>query len=361
MKTRKQTDLSLRLKLDGPLIQAPLSGGPSTAALTAAASNAGALGSIGGAYLNPNDLQKIILETKKLTSRSFGVNLFAPAKNPELTSEQIQEALRVTRPYRQELGLPDPKVESPFHEAFGPQFEVILREKPAVFSFTFGMVEREVIRACAQAGILTMGTATHLEEAMKLEELGVDAVVAQGLGAGGHRGMFTPEQADSNISTYDLVTLLVKNLRIPVAASGGIMNGEGIAEVLNLGAQAAHLGTAFLLCDEAGTSAPYRKALTPPNHTLSHLTRSFSGRIARGMENRFLLEMQAHPKAILPFPAQNAFTRDLRRKSTELGRSDFLSLWAGEGIAQIRSMGASELVHTLFKEMDEAFLKQTRA
>lgn len=157
-----------------------------------------------------------------------------------------------------------------------------------------------------------MGTATTLEEGLTLQEYGVDAVIAQGAEAGGHRGTFTPEQYDSLIGTFALTRILSQNLKIPVIASGGIMDGRGIVAALTLGAQAAQMGTAFLLCEEAGTSAPYRVALNQVQDKGTRLTRVFSGRWARGIPNRFMLEMEY--ASILPFPAQNAFTRDIRKK-----------------------------------------------
>jgi nitronate monooxygenase len=344
------TDLSTRLGLDWALIQAPLGGGPSTPELVAAASNAGVLGSLGSAYMPPADLERAIARIRQLTPRPFGVNLFAPAPTPSLSPTQIQAALEATRTYRSELELPDPPVEAPFHENFDAQMAVVLKTKPAVFSFTFGLVDRAVLDDCRRQGIVTMGTATTVEEGLALQETGVDAVVAQGIEAGGHRGLFSPQQSDAYIGTLALTRTMSAALRIPVVASGGIMDGRGIAAVLTLGAQAAHLGTAFLLCEEAGTQPAYREALWNARGQQMRLTRAFSGRWARGIENRFMREMAGRDHAVLPYPAQNAFTRDVRRKAAQLGRADYLSLWAGQGLSLIRKMKAADLVRTLHEE-----------
>lgn len=288
------------------------------------------------------------------------MNLFIPASDPPLTHDQISEALSATRKYREELGLPEPQVKPPFAENFSEQFAVVLRECPAAFSFTFGLLDREKVEACREHGILTIGTATTLEEGIASEKSGVDAVVAQGTEAGGHRGMFSPAQNEPAITALALTKLLAENLKIPVITAGGIMDGRGIADALRAGAQATQLGTAFLACKEAGTSAPYRHALLRSSPKTARLTRAFSGRIARGLENRFMREMDSSRAAILPYPAQNSFTRDIRRKCAADGIADFLSLWAGTGVDQIRAMDAASLVKTLFSETEQALESKSR-
>jgi nitronate monooxygenase len=230
----------------------------------------------------------------------------------------------------------------------------VIEERPAVFSFTFGLPDPAALRECREHGILTIGTATTPEEGLALQEAGVDGVVAQGAEAGAQRGTFSAEREDSFIGLAALVSALVARLEIPVIGAGGIMNGRGIAATLSLGAQAAQLGTAFLACDESGISRAYRQALLDPKRGRTRLTRAFSGRWARGLENRFIVEMASKEEAILPFPAQNAFTQDIRKKAAELEVPDFLSLWAGQGVGLIRSMRAEALVNGLFKETLDA-------
>ncbi|USQ14315.1 nitronate monooxygenase [Legionella lytica] len=341
-----------QLDIKWPLIQAPMGGGPTTPALVAAVSNAGGLGSLGVAYLTPQSIEQTIKETQRLTQHPFSVNLFAPANTPILNQEAIDAACDATRGYRQELDLLEPSLQAPFAENFEEQFTSVLRCRPAALSYTFGLINKELLQECHQQKIFTMGTATTVEEGLTLQEYGVDAVIAQGAEAGGHRGTFTPEQHDSLIGTFALTRLLSQSLKIPVIASGGIMDGHGIVAALTLGAQAAQLGTAFLLCDEAGTSAAYRDALNHAQDKDTRLTRAFSGRWARGIPNRFMLEMEDSP--ILPFPAQNVFTRDIRKKAADLGKAEYLSLWAGQGVNLIRRMDASQLVHTLYQEALDA-------
>jgi nitronate monooxygenase len=350
-----RTDFVARLSLHGPLIQAPMAGGATTPELVAAVSNAGALGSLGGAYLSPAELETAIRQIKMLTHRPFAVNLFAPCAEPVLSENQIQAAIAATKSYRQELGISDPAVRPPFSQKFEHQFAVVLEERPAVFSFTFGLPDQKFLEECRKRGILTFGTATTPEEGLALQEIGVDAVVGQGAEAGAQRGTFSSEPGDLFIGVAALIPTLVRKLRIPVIAAGGIMNGQGIAAALTLGAQAAQLGTAFLACDESGISKTYRSALLDPaKRQATRLTRAFSGRWARGLENRFIVEMASKENAILPFPAQNAFTQDIRKKAAELEISDYLSLWAGQGVGLIRGMRAETLVKTLFKETSDA-------
>lgn len=342
-----------RLGIAWPLIQAPLSGGPSTPELVAAVCNAGALGSLGAAYMSANEMVNAIQQIRRLTAKPFAVNLFVPTTIPTFTADQMNAAIKATQKYRDELGLSLPQIPS-FTENFSEQLDIVLQYKPAVFSFTFGLMDKQIIKECRQQGIITIGTATTPEEGIALQESGVDAIVAQGVEAGGHRGMFSAEQQDALIGTFALTRLLSETVGIPVIASGGIMDGKGIASALILGAKAAQLGTAFLLCNEAGTSTAYREALMHAPNNTTMLTRAFSGRWARGINNRFMTEMATQNYSILPFPIQNAFTRDIRKKAAELGRSEFLSLWAGQGVKLIRKMDAATLVHHLRQETMDA-------
>jgi nitronate monooxygenase len=331
-----------------------MAGGATTPELVAAVSSAGALGSLGGAYLGADELASSIRRIKSLTQRPFAVNLFAPCPEPAISREQIETAIEATRTYRRELGIADPEVRPPYLPDFEEQFSIVLGERPAVFSFTFGVPDRRRLQECRARGILTIGTATILDEGLALQDAGVDAVVAQGAEAGAQRGTFAPEKPDPFLGLPALVPMLARKLRIPVIAAGGIMNGQGIAAALALGAAAAQLGTAFLACEECGIAKIYRDALLNPERKTTRLTRAFTGRWARGLENRFILEMAAREETILPFPAQNAFTQDIRKKAAQLGLPDFLSLWAGQGVDSIRAMKADALVKTLFKETADA-------
>ncbi|MCA1404017.1 nitronate monooxygenase [Ensifer sp. IC3342] len=336
-----------KLGLKHPLIVAPMAGGPSSPVLVAAASAAGALGSAGAAYSSPEEIEKFAAQVRQRTDRRFAINLFIPHPIPQIDPGTIERAFAATAKCRAELDLAPAPFSGPYAEDFDAQFEAVLRTGPAVFSFVFGLLTAEHMRAARRAGMLLIGTATTPEEAQLLEESGADAITLQGFEAGGHRGIFDPDAADGEIGLRDLLALTVPRIRVPLIAAGGIMTAADIRAALAAGAQAVQMGTAFLATAEAGTSAPYRSKLRESVRT-TRTTRVFSGRLARGIENRFMHEMDA--EAIMPFPAQNKFTRDIRSASAARGSADFLSLWAGTGQGDLWQGSASELIGQLFSK-----------
>jgi nitronate monooxygenase len=343
-----ETRLSNALQLKYPLIVAPMAGGPSSVDLVVSASEAGALGSIGAAYFGPNTIKEVTHQARERTQRPFAINLFIPSQIPTHSEEQLRFAIRKTQAFRNELGLPEPKLAPPYQEDFDQQFEAVLSLKPAVFSFVFGILQNEYMKEARKHGIFIIGTATTPAEAFELESTGVDAVVLQGYEAGGHRGIFDPASDDPNIGMADLIRELKGKIKIPLIAAGGIMTTDEVRATLQAGADAVQMGTAFLAVKEAGTSAPYRKKLLETKNRTTKLTRAFSGRLARGIVNRFMEEMDSEPHAILPFPIQNKFTRDLRNASAAKGSADFLSLWCGTGKGELWTGSAAELIKKLF-------------
>jgi len=343
-----------------PIIQAPMAGGGDTPELVAAVSNAGALGFIGAAYLNPEQIAAAGAAVRELTSRPFGVNLFAPTPAPN-ASDRVSEMLLRLQPYFAELGLPAPEFEKTNPIGFDAQLEAALEIGASIFSFTFGMLPDEAIREIKAKGLYLMGTATTVDEALALEQAGVDAVVAQGAEAGGHRGTFLHtaglhDFTAGMVGGIALIPQIADAVRVPVIASGGIMDGRGIVAALALGASAVQMGTAFLTCRESGVPEVYREAILSATENQTQITRAFSGRPARGIVYRFLREM-GDDDAILPFPLQNALTRPLRNAARKQGRAEFLSLWAGQGVRLARRQSASELVERLGAEMRAAMAK----
>jgi nitronate monooxygenase len=338
--------LSLRLRV--PLIVAPMAGGPSSPDLVAAASKAGALGSIGAAYSSPAAIEDFAAAVRRQTDQPFAINLFAPHPVPTVSPKDIEAAISDTSRYREELGLSAPSVAPPYEENFDVQFEAVLRIKPAVFSFVFGLLPSEYINAANKEQIFIIGAATSLDEASMLEVIGVDAIVLQGIEAGGHRAIFDPQEPDPEIVTVDLLDACVRKLKVPLVASGGIMNVNDVRTALKHGAQAVQMGTAFLACREAGTSAPYKSRLLGPEGRRTKTTRAFSGRLARGIVNRFMDEMESEARTVLPFPVQNKFTRDIRVAATAKGSAEFLSLWSGSGGGQLWQGTAADLIAELF-------------
>ena len=270
------TALTDRLGLTHPIVQAPLAGGGDTPALVAAVSEAGGLGFIGAAYLTPAQLTESAAEVRARTRRPFGVNLFAPLPPPAAT--ELAAALARMAPYYTELGLAMPVPPAAPADSFDAQLAAGLDRGAAVFSFTFGVLPPAALAALRTRGLFVMGTATTVEEAVALERAGVDAVVTQGSEAGGHRGTFLGSFEAAMVGTLALVPQVVDAVRVPVVASGGIMDGRGVAAALVLGAAAAQLGTAFLTCEEAGVPAAYKAAILGAREDGTRLTRSFSGR-----------------------------------------------------------------------------------
>jgi len=349
------TAITRKLGLAHPIIQAPMAGGNDTPELVAAVSNAGGIGFFGAAYMSPEQIAETAAAIRSKTQRPFGVNLFAPvpsggsASNPEKMLERLA-------PYFAELGLSAPSAPKKTAYTFDDQLAAAVESGAACFSFTFAMISPKAVQAVKARDMFLIGTATTVEEAIALEKSGVDAVVAQGSEAGGHRGTFACDFASGMVGSMALVPQAVDAVRIPVIAAGGIMDGRGIVAALALGASAVQMGTAFLVCEEAGICEAYKEAILGARENQTRITRAFSGRPARGIVNRFMMEIEFnHPgDAILPFPEQNVLTRPLRTAAAKQGRAEFLSLWAGQGVRLAHRQRAADLVARLAREMDAA-------
>ncbi len=286
-----KTALTEVLDIQYPIIQAPMAGGVTTPELIAAVSNAGALGSLGAGYLEPEAIRRLIGTIRSLTDKPFAVNLFV--SEPAVADGERSARTRfLLEPFRQELGLPTATAELPNPPSFKEQLAVVLEEAVDALSFTFGIPRPEELEALRQRGILTIGTATHLMEGILLEESGVDMIVAQGSEAGGHRATFSGSHEQGMVGTMALVPVLVDQVNIPVMAAGGIMDGRGIVAALALGASGVQMGTAFLACPESGAHPRYKEILGQSTEIDTTLTRVFSGKYARGIKNRFIDELQ---------------------------------------------------------------------
>ena len=340
------TRVTKDLDIEHPIVQAPMAGGPSTPELVAAVSNAGGLGSLGAAYLPPETLREQVREIRNLTERPFGVNLFVPSAF-EADPERIKHANALLGPYRKELGIEAPEKVSSFEESFEDQLEIVFKERVPVFSFTFGSLKPELVERLKQNGTTVVGTATTVREGLRLEKDGVDVVVAQGSEAGGHRGTFLGDFRDALIGTMALVPQMVDALSVPVVASGGIMDGRGLAAALVLGAEAAQMGTAFLACEESGAHPEFKRAVLEAAEDETAITRAFSGRAARGVKNRFLIEVGEHEEELPLFPVQNTLTKDIRAAAQKQDRPEFMSLWSGQATRLARPTSAAELVRSV--------------
>lgn len=307
---------------------------------------------VAAAYYDPEQINAACLRVRQLTDKPFGINLFAPLPVPALNQTQIDRAIARLQSYHDELGLPAPQLPEQACIPFDAQLAAVLDCGASVFSFTFGIPPAKDLAAIKAQGMYIMGTATTVAEAKALADAGVDAIIAQGSEAGGHRGSFLGDFEASLIGTMALVPQIADALPLPVIASGGIMDGRGLLAALSLGACAVQMGTAFLTCTEAGISEAHRQAILNAAEDATTLTRAFSGRPARGIVNRLIREVE-HPDAqgdILPYPWQNALTRTLRNAAAQANQAGYLSLWAGQGLGLAKRQSAAELISRLMQE-----------
>jgi len=347
-----QTALTRRLGLIHPIIQAPMAG-TSTPELAAAVSNAGALGSISIASVDAVEGHRQIRALKALTARPFNVNLFCHAPAPADPS-QDQRWIDHLRPIFAEFDIAPPETLKDIYESFltdDAKLALLLQEKPAVVSFHFGLPQAEKIAALKAAGCILIATATTPEEGRLCQAAGVDIVVAQGVEAGGHRGVFDPAD-DPRFATLPLTRLLARQLDIPVIAAGGIMDGAGIAAALALGAVGAQLGTAFVPCPESSANMAYRAALTGPRAERTRVSPVISGRPARGIENAFM--QRADEALVAAYPRAYDLGKALNTAASAQGNDGYAPQWAGQAAPLVRAVPASELVRLLSEELDEA-------
>jgi nitronate monooxygenase len=347
------TNLTRRLGITHPVLQAPMAGGATTVELVTAVCESGGAGFVAAAYSTPVQIADFCRAVRARTRRPFGVNLFAPSPSAARPDDP-RSALERIAPYHAELGIEPPSLPASATESFDAQLAAALGGGASYFSFTFGIPPSDALRAIRTARMFLIGTATTVEEAVALESAGVDAVVAQGSEAGAHRGTFAVPFEAAMVGTVALVPQVLRAIRIPVIASGGIMNGEGIAAALALGAGAVQMGTAFLTCHESGAPESYKRAILAAREHETRVTRAFSGRPARGIVNRFIEEVERSPDAILPYPLQNALTRAMRASAAKQDRPEFLSLWAGQGVRLARRESAGELMSRLASESEGA-------
>lgn len=341
-----------QLGLTVPLVQAPMVG-VSTPAMAAAVSNAGALGSIGLGATDAAGAGRMIAETLALTDRPFNVNLFvhaAPRRDAALEAAWLQ----ALAPQFEAFGATPPAGLTALYQSFADDDAMLARlvaDAPRVVSFHFGLPGQDRIRALKQAGCLLLATATNLQEALACKAAGMDAVVAQGWEAGGHRGVFDPNGDDSRLGMMALTRLLVLRSGLPVIAAGGIMDGRGVRAALDLGAVAAQLGTAFIPCPESAADAAYRQALAGDAAHHTTMTRAISGRPARCLRNRFTEWGAQTTTAIPDYPVAYDAGKALNAVARATGDSGFGAQWAGQGAPLVRALPAADLVAILIEEM----------
>lgn len=325
-----------------PIVAAPMAGGPSTPQLVAAAGNAGGVGFVPAGYLTAEAFAERLAKTRSLTTGPVGANLFVP--QPSAATEEAIRAYAgalASEADRYGVQLGQPRYDD---DGWAAKLDVLLDLRPDVVSFTFGLPGADDCRRLRDAGITTVGTVTTLAEAQMAIGRGLDAIVAQGPDAGGHRGTFDPT-AEPDPQPLDDLLAAVAALRLPVVAAGGLTTADDIQRTLRVGAVAAQLGTAFLLADEAGSSPVHRAALTSDEFTETAVTKAFSGRYARGLRNRFIDDHEA--EAPLGYPEVHYLTSPLRAAAVRAGDPHGLNVWAGAGFQRITKGSAAEIIARL--------------
>ncbi|TAK78512.1 MAG: nitronate monooxygenase [Gammaproteobacteria bacterium] len=340
-----------KLGIQAPIIQAPMAGGATTPRLVANVSNADGLGSIGGGYLSAEEIRKSIRETRALTQKPFCVNLFTPTQTI-ISERKIQKMVKILSKYNKELKITS-SATIPMADSFDAQLEVIIEEKVPVVSFTFGIPTANQIQKLKAQKIILIGTATTVKEGIKLAENGCDFIVAQGSEAGGHRGSFLGSFKKSLIGTMALVPQLVDAVNVPVIAAGGIMDGRGLGAALMLGAAGVQMGTAFLTCPESGVHKKYKEAILKSNEESTVVTTVFSGKLARGIQNKFIEEMEKYEEDILEYPFQHYLTQPIRKESARQDQLEWMSLWAGQGTRLSKELPADELIKKIIEQLKE--------
>ncbi len=333
-----------------PVIQAPMAGGPNTPELVSAVSNNGGIGSFGFAYSIPEKIIDDLTTTKSLTNGPINANffIFQPIEAPSAEIQSLALEALLELPIFEDAQLALPR--EPFFPDINIQLEAIWLNPTEILTFHFGIPSQSIIEKAHSLGIIVGITATSPAEALAIKEADADFIVAQGIEAGGHRGTFDPNSNDDDLPLNILIEEIIKVTDLPLVAAGAIMDGHDINNALNLGATAVQMGTAFLTCDESGTTAEHKKFLLSEHRRKTSFTRAFSGRRAQGINNEFM-QLMAN-KTILPFPIQNTVTGPVRQLANRLNNGEYQSLWAGKGYDRARKMTASQLLFTLRDEMN---------
>ena len=328
--TRIQDELGLRY----PIIQGPFGGGLSTVELAAGVSNRGGLGSYGAHVFEADGIDQLTQRLRAQTDGPFNINLWVSDHDPggrDVSAEAFETSWKLFEPFFDEYGLDRPDPPTNYHPRFEQQVEAVLESAPPVFSWVFGIPSAKILKACRVRGIRTLGAATTLAEARALDEAGVDYILATGADAGGHRPAFLEPAEDNLIGTLPLVRMISREIRRPVIAAGGIADRAGVEAVECLGAEAAQLGTAFLATELSGTHHAHRDVLFSDRAEKTRLTRAYTGRLARGIDNRVIAEMEKRAGQLPPFPVLAWFLGFLKRAALAAGQEDFASLYSGQG------------------------------
>jgi nitronate monooxygenase len=357
-----QTSVTEILGIDYPIMQGPFGGNLSSVQLVSAVSNAGGLGGYGAYTNSPQEIAEIDKQIRAATNKPYNLNLWVSdtdvaGADGTVTDEEYQRATRLFKPYFDELEVPLPAKPVPFRSRFENQLQVVLDVRPKVFSYMFGTLTADILEQCRRRGIITVGAATTLDEAIALEATGTDMIIASGFEAGGHRPSFLRSSEASVTGTFVLVQLIREKVKIPVIAAGGIATGAGISAALTLGADAVQIGTAFLACEESNVLPVHREMLFSEKAKYTTLTRAFTGRLGRGLTGRIAEELKGKEVEFLPFPLQSQFMSFLRKAALDKEKWDMVQFWGGQIAPILKHRKAGELMGALVRETTALFEK----
>jgi nitronate monooxygenase len=354
----KSNELTELLSIEYPIIQGPFGGGQSSVELTATVSEAGGLGSFGANATRPEQIIETVTAIRQKTANPFAVNLWVSDADDSVatfTKAAFDRHVARLRPYFEALEVETPEFPVRFGQSYEEQVEALLTASPPVFSFVYGIPSQTVLAACRDRHIVTVGTATTVEEAVALEQAGVDAVVATGSESGGHRVSFLKAPEDSFIGTFALVQLVRARVKIPVIAAGAITGGHAIAAALALGADGVQIGTAFLACEESAASPSQRDFLFSEGHRETVLTRVFTGRLARSLRNDLSNLGNGDLAETAPYPVQNWLIGQLKAAAIARGNLDLVALMAGQGVPLLTHRRAAALFEACVRDTDAVF------
>lgn len=349
------TKITELLGIKYPILQGPMGAGFSTPGLLAAVSNAGGLGSLGAYTLTPQEILEADKAIREVTDKPYNINLWVSDVDESLKNypkEKLEKIRQLFKPYFDELNIPLPDLSSDIPSKFEKQVETMFSIRPAVFSFIFGIPSKEILDESRRLGIKTVGAATTLDEALALEEAKVDAIVAAGFEAGGHRPSFLRPAQDSFTGLFTLIQQLKAKVKTPIIAAGGVADAKGIAGALTLGADAVQVGTAFLATDESGATPLHKKMLFSDESNHTTLSKSLTGRTGRMIANRISVDVPFETE-VLPFPLQTRLLQPLKAAALAQGKTEMISFWSGQNTASLKHHSAAELMQSLIDETSQ--------
>ncbi|MFA6275746.1 MAG: nitronate monooxygenase [Pedobacter sp.] len=353
-----QTKASEILGIQYPILQGPFGGNLSSVELVSIVSNAGGLGGYGAYTLSPEEIIQVDEQIKASTNKPYNINLWVSDTDTvdgTVSDEQFKKAEGLFKPYFDELGIALPEKPAPFKSRFENQVEVLLDLKPPVLSFMFGVPSTDILEECRKQGIVSIGAATTLDEAIALEAAGVDLIIASGFEAGGHRPSFLRSAESSTTGTFVLLQLIKEKVKTPIIAAGGIANGKGVAAAMMLGADAAQIGTAFLATDESNATAKHKEMLFSDAAKYTTLSRAFTGRLGRGIISRIAKDLIHQEKVFLPFPLQTQYMSHLRKAAIEQEKWDMILFWGGQIAPLLKHKKAGDLMKSILEETTSYF------